>query len=133
MLNQPDEVGAPSIPVLQDGLPLLIANKPSTTIDCINPAESYTGTGLGHGSTPLITSGHDNVITQEPQLNNLDLNDAMVLEKKQIDGLAEKNLPAEDFHDYRHSLDHVYFLWCSGQDNLTVVDKEDFEAVEVIK
>lgn len=66
LINQPDEVGAPSRPVLPDGLPLLIANKPSTTIDCINPTESYTGAGVGHGSTPLTTSGHDNVITQEP-------------------------------------------------------------------
>lgn len=88
------------------------ADKPSTTVEVVRDGQ---------------------VITQEPNTNQLELNDPNLTELKQIDGLFEDGKPVEDLHHYRHSLDHKYMLWRSGQDNLTVVDAEKFEAVEVIK
>lgn len=88
---------------------------------------------LDKRSTTVEVVNGNNVITQEPNTNQLELNDPNLTELKQIDGLFEDGRPAEDLHDYRHSLDHKYFLWRSGQDNLTIVDADKFEAVDVIK
>lgn len=84
-------------------------------------------------STTLEMAKDGHVITQEPNTNQLELNDPQLSELKQIDGQFEPGKPLEDLHHYRHSLDRKYFLWRSGQDNLTILNKENFEAVDVIK
>jgi hypothetical protein len=78
-----------------------------------------------------VRDGH--VVLQEPNSNNLFLMDRDLNTVKTIDGLPEGGTVVEDLHHYRHSLDYAYMLWKSGQDNLSVVNTDNFECVEVIK
>lgn len=87
-------------------------DRPSTTVECVR-------------------DGH--VVLQEPNSNDLFLVDRDLNTVKAIDGLTESGAVAEDLHHYRHSLDYAYFLWRSGQDNLSIIDTETFECVEVIQ
>lgn len=87
-------------------------DRPSTTVECVR-------------------DGH--VILQEPNSNDLFLVDRDLNTVKAIDGQAESGKVIEDFHNYRHSLDYAYFLWRSGQDNLSIINTETFECVEVIQ
>lgn len=86
--------------------------RPSTTVECVR-------------------DGH--VILQEPNSNNLFLVDRDLNTVKAIDGLGENGKVVEDLHHYRHSQDYAYFLWRSGQDNLSIIDTDTFECVEVIQ
>lgn len=86
--------------------------RPSTTVECVRD---------------------DHVVLQQPNSNDLILVDQDLNTVKAIDGLTESGPVNEDFHHYRHSLDYAYLLWKSGQDNLSIVDTENFECVEVIK
>lgn len=86
--------------------------RPSTTVECVRD---------------------NHVVLQQPNSNDLYLVDEDLNTVKVIDGLNESGPVNEDFHHYRHSLDYAYLLWKSGQDNLSIVDTETFECVEVIK
>lgn len=77
-----------------------------------------------------VRDGH--VVLQEPNTNKVYLVDENMKEIKAIDGMYEEGKVLEDLHDYRHSLDYGYFLWRSGQDNLSIMDSSTFECVEVI-
>lgn len=76
---------------------------------------------------------NDDLIIQDPVSNDLYKLDGILGLERQIDGLPEAGRPNEDLHHYRHSLDYAYLLWRSGQDNLSIVDVELFECVDVIK
>lgn len=88
------------------------ADRPGTTVECIR---------------------ENDLIIQDPGSNDLYRLDGILGLERQIDGIPEGGKPIEDFHHYRHGLDYAYLLWRSGQDNLSIVDVETFECVDVIK
>lgn len=74
-------------------------------------------------------------ILQEINSNNLSINILGLGGLKQIallEGDYEAGKVIEDLHCYRHSLDSYFFLWRSGQDNLSIVDIDTFEVNEVL-
>ena len=88
------------------------ADRPGTTVECIR---------------------NNDLIIQDPGSNDLYRLDGILGLERQIDGIPESGKPIEDFHHYRHGLDYAFLLWRSGQDNLSIVDVESFECVDVIK
>lgn len=77
------------------------------------------------------------VVLQEANSNNLLLCKTSGLGGftivKKLEGMYEAGKVIEDFHNYRHSHDDHFFLWRSGQDNISIVDLENFEVNEVLK
>lgn len=92
-----------------------------------------SGQIVGKPSLTAKTVNNSGVVLQEPNTNDLVLNDPSLQEIKRLPGLMEEGVPIEDLHCYRHSLDDEYMLWRSGQDNLSVVETKDFEEVERLK
>lgn len=77
--------------------------------------------------TSTLYKQQENFITQEPNSNDLVLNDKNMNELKRIPGNYEPGKVIEHFHEYRHSLDDDYMLWRAGDDDLSVVDKVLFK------
>lgn len=69
----------------------------------------------------------ENFITQEPNTNDLVLNDKNMNELSRLHGKYEPGKVIEHFHEYRDSTDDDYMLWRKGEDDIAVVDKVLFK------
>lgn len=93
---------------------------------------TYQGNRSDKKSSTLYIQ-KENFITQEPNSNDLVLNDKNMNEIKRLGGNYEPGKVLEHFHDYRHSLDTDYMLWRKGDDELAIVDKVLFKTRYTIK
>lgn len=134
---QLDDIAANKIAMNKERTNLFLTGVEGTTIlDCNGPDLNINQLIPEASSTTVKCIPGKMTILQETNTNNLSSNILGLGGLKQIamiEGQFEKGKVIEDFHCYRHSLDDYYFLWRSGQDNLAVVDLDNFEVNEEIK
>ena len=108
----------------------------TTTLNIKGPQTSFNQHTQEIKSTTLQCLPKNHLILQEPNTNNLELYvlgiSGLALVAT-MQGVYEAGVPAEDLHCYRYSTNNYYFLWRSGQDNLSIVDVDTFETVETLK